>query len=46
MKYNLMFTYLIKCRHTRKESRGKQVYMADGKNEIINFAILIVLNIV
>lgn len=27
--------------YTRKESREKEVYMADGKSEIINFAILI-----
>ena len=32
--------------HTRKLSRGKQVYVANGKNEIIKFAILIVLHIV
>jgi len=46
MKCNLMFIYLIKCMHTRKVSRGKQVYVADGKNEIIKFAILIALHIV
>jgi len=32
--------------HTRKVSRGKQVYVADGKNEIVKFAILIALHIV
>jgi hypothetical protein len=42
MKCNLMLVYLIKYMHTRKENRAKQVYVADGKNEIINFAILIV----
>ena len=43
-----MFIYLSKCTHTRKLSRGKQVYVADGKNEItrIKFAILIALHIV
>ena len=35
-----MFMYLIKCMHARKVSCGKQVYVADGKNEIIKFAIL------
>ena len=37
-----MLIYLIKCMHTGKGSRGKGVHVADGKNEIINFAILIV----
>jgi hypothetical protein len=32
-----MLIYLIKFVHTRKEFHGKQVYMANGKNEIINF---------
>jgi len=32
--------------HTRNVSRGKQVYVAYGKNEIIKFAILIALHIV
>ena len=32
--------------HTRKLSRGKQVYVADGKKEIIKIAILIALHIV
>jgi hypothetical protein len=32
--------------HTMKVSRGKQVYVADSKNEIIKFAILIALHIV
>jgi len=27
--------------YTRKESREKEVYVDDGKSEIINFAILI-----
>jgi len=36
-----MFIYLIKCMHARKVSRRKQVCVADGKNEIIKFAILI-----
>jgi len=41
-----MFIYPIKCIDTRKVIRGKQVYVADGKNEIIKFAILIALHIV
>jgi len=41
-----MFIYLIKCMHSRNISRGKQVYVADGKNEIIKFAILIALHVV
>jgi hypothetical protein len=32
--------------HTKKVIRGKQVYVADGKNEIIKLAILIALHIV
>ena len=36
-----MFIYLIKCMHARKVSGGRQVCVADGKNEIIKFAILI-----
>jgi len=32
--------------HIRKVSRGMQVYVVDGKNEIIKFAILIALHIV
>jgi hypothetical protein len=32
--------------HPRNVSRGRQVYVADGKNEIIKFAILIALHIV
>ena len=32
-----MLIYLLKFVHTRKEIHGKQVYMAYGKNEIINF---------
>jgi hypothetical protein len=46
MKCNLMLIHLIKCTRTRKVSRGKQVYVADGKNEIIKFAILIALQTV
>jgi len=46
MNCNLMFIYPIKCMHTRNVSRGKQVYVAYGKNEIIKFAILIALHIV
>jgi len=46
MKCNLVFIYLIKCMHTRKLSCGNKVYVADGKNEIIKFAILIALHIV
>ena len=41
VKCNLMFIYLIKCMHARKVSRGKQVSVANGKNEIIKFATLI-----
>ena len=40
MKCNLMPIYLIKCIHTRTENRGKQVYVAVSKNEIINFTVL------
>jgi len=36
-----MFIYLIICMHARKVSRGKQVCVADGKNEMIKFANLI-----
>jgi hypothetical protein len=36
MQPNAHIQYLIKFVHTRKEIHGKQVYMADGKNEIIN----------
>ena len=32
--------------HPRNVSRGKQVYLADGKKEIIKFAILFALRIV
>jgi len=46
MKCKEMFIYLIKCMHTRKVSRGKVVYVADGKNEIIIFALLVSLHIV
>ena len=46
MKCNLMFIYLMKCMLPRNVSRGKQVYVADGKNEIIKFAILNALHIV
>jgi len=41
MKCSLVFICLIKCVRTRKESQRKQIYVADGKNEIINFAKLI-----
>ena len=41
-----MFMYLIKFMHTRNVSRGKQACEADGKNEIIEFAILTALHIV
>jgi len=32
-----MLIYLIKCVHTEKEIHGKEVYMVDSKNEIIDF---------
>jgi hypothetical protein len=41
MKYNLMLVYFIKYIHTGTENRAKQVYVANEKNEKINFAILI-----
>jgi hypothetical protein len=37
-----MLVYLIKYVHNGKENRVKQVYVAEGMNEKINFAILIV----
>ena len=46
MKCNLMPIYLIKCIHTRTENRGKQVYVAVSKNEIINFTVLTARHIV
>jgi len=46
MKCKQMFIYLITLMHTRKVSHGKVVYLADGKNEIIVFALLVSLRIV
>jgi hypothetical protein len=39
-----MLIYLIKFVHTTKEIHGKLVYLADGKNEIINFVVDILYN--
>jgi hypothetical protein len=44
MQPNVHILHLLKFVHTGKDIHGKQVYMADGKNEIINFVVDILYN--